>query len=134
MHQPADLLPPRRPVDENLRRVRVPGSARKRDRYQNYDAFDEVAHQLCAAHLLRDLEDAARSCPGAVWPGQAADALGALIHAANQARQQGLAAVPDDAVAAGLRLFRAVVLIGLQEARRASGANQKQKPGSSWNA
>jgi hypothetical protein len=37
------------------------------DRYQNYDAFP-VARQLCTAHPLRDLEDAAETYPDAVWP------------------------------------------------------------------
>ena len=64
------------------------------DRYQNYDSFDGISHQLCCQHLLRDLEDAAQSYPDAIWPGQTADALRALIHAANMARGQGLAAVP----------------------------------------
>ena len=59
------------------------------DRYQNYDAFSEVSHQLCCQHLLRDLEDAAQSYPDAIWPGQAADALRGLIHQANVARDQG---------------------------------------------
>src|SRR5512135_1000138 len=76
------------------------------DRYQNYDAFDGVAHQLCCQHLLRDLEDAAQSYPDAIWPGQIADALRALIHQANVARDKALAAVPDDESAADLRLFR----------------------------
>jgi transposase len=42
------------------------------DRYQNYDKFPGIIHQLCAAHLLRDLEDAAQSYPAAIWPGQIA--------------------------------------------------------------
>jgi hypothetical protein len=105
------------------------GSVTVHDRYQNYDAFGQVAHQLCAAHILRDLEDAAQAYPGAIWPGQAADALRALIHAARQARGQGLAAVPADETAADLRLFRSAVLVGLQEVRRVPGANQKQRPG-----
>src|SRR5689334_19624957 len=66
------------------------------DRYQNYDSFHGIIHQLCAAHLRRDLEDAAQSYPGAIWPGQVAGALRALIHAANLARGQDLAAVPDE--------------------------------------
>jgi len=32
--------------------------------------------------LLRDIEDAAESYPDAIWPGQIADALRGLIHAA----------------------------------------------------
>ena len=64
------------------------------DRYQNYDAFPGIIHQLCAAHLLRDLADAAETYPAAIWPGQIAGALRGLIHAANQARDKNLAAVP----------------------------------------
>jgi transposase len=99
------------------------------DRYQNYDAFPGVAHQLCAAHLLRDLEDAAGTYPDAVWPGQIADALRALIHAANLARGQGLAAVPDDAIAGELRLFRHGVAVGLSQVHRVPGSKEKQPPG-----
>jgi transposase len=99
------------------------------DRYQNYDAIPGVLHQLCAQHILRDLEDAAQSCPDAIWPGQAADALRALIHAANVSRDKGLAAVPGDVIAADLRLFRSAVLVGLHEVRRVPGAKAKQKPG-----
>jgi transposase len=76
------------------------------DRYQNYDKFDGVQHQLCTAHMLRDLEDAARAYPDAIWPGQIARELRALIHAANLARDAGLDAVPQDAIAEHLRLFR----------------------------
>jgi hypothetical protein len=98
------------------------------DRYQNYDKFPGVTHQLCAAHLLRDIEDAAQSYPGAIWPGQIADALRALIHAANLARDQGLAAVPDDAKAADLRLFRHGVRVGLSQVPRIPGASVEQPP------
>ena len=99
------------------------------DRYQNYDKFDGVAHQLCTAHILRDLEDAAQAYPDAIWPGQAADALRALIHQANLARDQGLHAVPADRTAKDLRLFRHGVNAGLSQVRRVPGANEKQPPG-----
>lgn len=98
------------------------------DRYVNYDHFDDVSHQLCCAHLLRDLEDAAQSYPDAIWPGQAADALRALIHQANLARDRGLDAVPEDAIAEHLKLFRHGVLAGLSAVRRVPGANNKQPP------
>jgi transposase len=105
------------------------GSVTVHDRYQNYDAFGEVAHQLCCAHVLRDLADCAEEYPDAVWPGQAADALRALIHAASQAREAGLDAAPGEQTAADLRLFRSAVLVGLQEVRRVPGAKARQKPG-----
>jgi hypothetical protein len=98
------------------------------DRYQNYDKFPGITRQLCAAHLLRDLEDAAQCYPAAIWPGQAADALRALIHAANLAREQGLAAVPDEAKAKHLKLFRHGVRVGLSTVRRRPGANVEQPP------
>jgi transposase len=70
------------------------GSVLVHDRYKNYDAFPGVRHQLCCAHLLRDLEDAAQAYPAAAWPARAAGALRALIHAANLARDRGLDQVP----------------------------------------
>jgi transposase len=98
------------------------------DRYVNYDAFDGISHQLCTQHLLRDLEDAAQIYPYAIWPGQIADALRGLIHAANTARGQGLAAVPGDMTGEYLTLFRRGVTVGLSEVRRVPGAKSKQPP------
>jgi transposase len=87
------------------------------DRYQNYDSAElgTLIHQLCCAHLLRDLDGAAEVYPDAVWPGQIADALRALIHQANLAREQG-----RDAIEPGVRdelitRFRHGVLVGLAD-------------------
>ena len=99
------------------------------DRYRNYDKIPGVLHQLCAQHLLRDLEDAAQTYPDAIWPAQAAEALRKMIHASNVARGQGLTSVPDEETAADLRLFRRAVVVGLSEVSRVPGANSKQKPG-----
>ena len=76
-------------------------------------------------HLLRDLKDAAQSYPDAIWPGQVADALRGLIHAANLARDQGLAVVPDEATAEHLRLFRHGVSVGLSAVRRVPGDEEQ---------
>ena len=105
------------------------GTVLVHDRYQNYDAVPGVLHQLCTQHILRDLEDCAQAYPDAVWPGQAAEALRALIHAANTARDRGLTAVPGEDTAADLRLFRHAVRVGLSQVRRAPGANSKQETG-----
>jgi hypothetical protein len=105
------------------------GTVLVHDRYQNYDAMPGVLHQLCAQHLLRDLEDCAQAYPDEIWPGQAGEALRGLIHAANVSRDKGLAAVPGDDMAAGLALFRNAVRVGLSEVRRVPGANSKQKTG-----
>ena len=94
------------------------------DRYQNYDAIPGLIHQLCTAHLLRDLADAAERYPASIWPGQIADALRGLIHAANQARDQGLAAVPPQITAPLIHDYRHGVLAGLSEIPRRPGRKQ----------
>ena len=96
------------------------------DRYQNYDAFPGLIHQLCCQHLIRDCQDAAETYPQAIWPGQIADALRGLIHAANQARDQGLAAVPTGIAAPLIHTFRHGVLAGLSSIPRRPG--RKQNP------
>jgi transposase len=98
------------------------------DRYQNYDKFPGITHQLCCQHLLRDLADAAQSYPGAIWPAQVTEALQALIHQANLAREQDLPAVPEADAAPHLRLFRHGVLAGLSQIRRVPGVNVEQPP------
>ncbi|MEU7915453.1 transposase [Microbispora bryophytorum] len=93
------------------------------DRYQNYDAADLGTrdHQLCAAHLIRDLEDCAETYPHARWPRQLQMAMRGLIHAANLAREQG-----KDTIAAGTltmftKMFRGGVAVGLSEVKRVPG-------------
>ncbi len=139
MHEPAHLLLPGRADPASFRGFiysDLHGTVVVHDRYQNYDSFDGISHQLCTQHLLRDLEDAAECYPDAIWPGQIARELRALIHAANMARDQGLAAVPDELTAEHLKLFRNGVNAGLSQVRRIPGGkNVKQPPHCTcWNA
>lgn len=85
------------------------------DRYTVYDheTFNKIIHQLCTAHLLRDLAAAGETYPEQVWPGQIADALRALIHATNLARDNGQDQVDTDERAKQLHLLRHGVLVGL---------------------
>ena len=53
------------------------------DAWAPYETYQPGAHQLCCAHLLRELT--AELAPEAVWPGQAVDALLALKTAADDA-------------------------------------------------
>jgi transposase len=85
------------------------------DRYQNYDSVQlgDLNHQLCLAHVLRDLQAAAELYPGQLWPVQLADELRELIHRANQARERGetrLSRRVTDLIFPGLR---SAVRIGL---------------------
>jgi transposase len=93
------------------------GSVIVHDRYQNYDsvALGTLVHQLCTAHLLRDLDDAAQVYPDAVWPVQIADALRELIGEANLARENGLVAIPGDVRDELLRRLRNGMLVGLSD-------------------
>ena len=96
---------------------RARGALVVHDRYQNYDwaEFAGLVHQLCCAHLLRDLDDAAQVYPDAVWPVQIADALRELIHQANLARDTNRDQI-DPAVRDKLiSRFRHGVLVGLSD-------------------
>ena len=93
-----------------------------------YDHFGGISHQLCTAHLLRDIEDAAQTYPEAIWPAQIARELRAHPRR-YAARGQGLAAVPDELTAGHLKLFRNGVNAGLSQVRRVpGGSNVKQPP------
>jgi transposase len=87
------------------------------DRYQNYDSavFGELVHQLCCAHLVRDLAGAGEVYPDAIWPGQIADALRGLIHQANLARATGLESIEPAVRDELITKFRDGVLCGLSE-------------------
>jgi transposase len=87
------------------------------DRYGVYDhpRLGTLTHQLCCAHLLRDLEDAAQTYPAASWPAQITTALQGLIHAANTARGQQLAAVPAATAQPLITSYRDGVAAGLAD-------------------
>ena len=89
------------------------------DRYQNYDAdaFAGLIHQLCCAHLLRDLDDAAQVYPEAIWPGQIARVLRELIHEANRARQAGRTTIDTEVRDTLISRFRHGVRAGLSDTR-----------------
>ena len=104
------------------------------DRYQNYfnPRREHIAgNQACLAHILRDFEDCAESCPGAVWPVQAQRALRGLIHAWHAAREQGLPAISAGVLKPLAHEFRHAVLAGLASVPRVPGPKNstKQKPG-----
>jgi len=103
-------------------------------RYANYwnPRWEHIAgHQACLAHLLRDFGDCAEAYPAAIWPVQAQRALRGMIHAWNNAVDQGLPAIPADALKPLDREFRHAVLAGLASVPRVPGPkNQvRQKPG-----
>src|SRR5258705_4626211 len=96
------------------------------DRYQNYDAFPGLIHQLCAQHLLRDLADAAETYPDAHWPVQITQALQGLIRAANTARRQALPAIPAEVAGPLIHACEHGVILGLGQLPKVAG--RKQSP------
>jgi hypothetical protein len=104
------------------------------DRYSVYDHPDFAGvggHQLCIAHLLRDLEDVGEVYPGSVWPGQAQRALRGLVHAWHTARDAGQPRVPAETSGPLQAEFRSAVRVGLSLIPRADGPahSTKQPPG-----
>ena len=83
----------------------------------------------CALSTCSGISKTPRDLPRRGLARQATRELRALIHQANLARDQGLAAVPGDAITEHLRLFRHAVNAGLSEIGRVPGANEKQPPG-----
>ena len=82
------------------------------DRYGNYfhATWKNISgHQACISHILRDLQDCAETYPGTISPGQAQDALRALIHARNQPAAR-LRLLPD-----GLRTGVARLVVDRRE-------------------
>ncbi|MEU3343350.1 IS66 family transposase, partial [Streptomyces sp. NPDC006668] len=92
-----------------------PGAVAVHDRYQAYDSaqLGPLTHQLCLAHVLRDLAAAAELYPDQAWPVQLADELRDLIHRANQARTRDERTLPTRIKDLVLRGLRAAVRIGL---------------------
>ncbi len=92
-----------------------PGAIAVHDRYQAYDStqLGDLNHQLCLAHVLRDLTSAAQLYPNEHWPIQLTDELRELIHRANQARTRGETSLPQRVTSIAVRGLRAAVRIGL---------------------
>jgi len=93
------------------------GSVLVHDRYQLYDSAElgELTHQLCCQHLCRDLDGAGEVYPDAVWPAQIAEALRALMHQSNLAREAGRDTLDDAIKNKLIKLFKDGVLVGLSD-------------------
>ena len=85
------------------------------DAWAPYDTYCPGAHQLCCAHLLRELTAAAELAPDAVWPGQAADALLALKTAVDNTRADTAPIIDTGVLALQSQLFRQAALVAIKE-------------------
>ncbi len=90
------------------------------DRYQNYDSavLGELNHQLCLAHVLRDLASSAELYTDEPWPAQLADEIRHLIHFASTARARGESELPARTREVGLRSLRSARALSLAHTAR----------------
>jgi transposase len=88
------------------------------DAWAPYDTYSPGAHQLCCAHLLRELTAAAELAPQAVWPGQAADALLTLKTAADAARADSASGIDPKVLAEQTKLLRQAALVAIKDLQR----------------
>ena len=106
------------------------------DRYVNYDALRR--HQPPAvhpAHCSETWKTPPRPTRTPIWPGQIAGALRGLIHAANLARGQGLAAVPGEMTAEHLTCSATASPSGCPRSAASPAPKRKQPPARTcWNA
>lgn len=86
------------------------------DAWAPYDTYRPGGgHQLCCAHLLRELAAAGELAGQQVWPRQATDALLALKNAADLARVRGRPGVDVRLLAEHTALFRQAALVAVKE-------------------
>ncbi|XVQ84021.1 IS66 family transposase [Microbispora siamensis] len=91
-----------------------------------YDGYPGARHQLCGAHLVRELTAAAEDHPDQRWPVQVRWALAELNKQAKKAAAQGLSDVPPERALIYLESFHHGVAVGLSLHPRAPG--RKQSP------
>ncbi|WP_018505033.1 IS66 family transposase [Parafrankia discariae] len=86
------------------------------DAWSPYDTYTSAAHQLCVAHVLRELQAVSAAAPagGWCWATQAADALVAPHRLTVDAATTGTAINPTD-LAAHTRALRHAAHIGISQ-------------------
>uniref|UniRef100_UPI0019677DC9 IS66 family transposase n=1 Tax=Candidatus Frankia alpina TaxID=2699483 RepID=UPI0019677DC9 len=87
------------------------------DAWAPYGSYTSVTHQLCVAHVLRELQGVIDGVPAGQWSwaAQATDALVALRTLATQAVAVGAASLDPAELAAQTRLLRHAAHIGISQ-------------------
>jgi transposase len=86
------------------------------DAWAPYDTYLDADHQLCCAHVLRELQSVTDTLPPDsdwYWTTQTADALVAMQKLVSEAIAAGADAVDPDDLAEQVRRFRCAVQIGI---------------------
>ena len=87
------------------------------DAWAPYDTYLDADHQLCCAHVLRELAGVADTAPKDAWcwAGQTADALVVMQHLVTAAVAAGAEAVDAHALNTQIQLYRSAVQIGITQ-------------------
>jgi len=98
------------------------------DAWAPYDTYTTPDHQLCCAHVLRELQAVTDAASGGewCWATQAAEALTQIQHLVSEAASQGRDAVDPAALAARVHSLRSAALIGASQTAARSGALMKK--------
>jgi transposase len=85
------------------------------DAWSCYDTYLDAEHQLCCAHVVRELQGVAETAPDGswCWATQAAEALVAMQKLVADAAAAGQNAVDPAALAEQIRLYRCAAQIGV---------------------
>ena len=98
------------------------------DAWAPYDVYTGADHQLCCAHVLRELQAVADLAPEGewCWATQAAEALTGMQTLVSEAISQGRESVDPAALATQVHSFRSAALIGASQTAARSGALMKK--------
>jgi transposase len=99
------------------------------DAWAPYDTYLDVEHQLCCAHVLRELAGVADTAPPDTdwcWATQAGDALVAMQHLPAEAIAVGADTVDADALATQVHRYRSAAQLGITQTAARTDAVMKR--------
>jgi transposase len=93
------------------------GGVAVHDAWSPYDTYVDADHQLCCAHVVRELAGVADSSPKGswCWASQAAEALTEMQKLVGDAAAAGQDAVDPTALAEQIRLYRSAAQLGVNQ-------------------
>jgi transposase len=93
------------------------------DAWPPYDSYVKAGHQLCCAHVLRELQAITDAAPAGewCWATQAAGAITAMQRLVTEAIAQGKDAVDPATLAEQVTRYHSAALIGASQAKARNG-------------
>ncbi|MEY9894790.1 transposase [Catenulispora sp. MAP5-51] len=78
-----------------------------------YRGFPDADHQLCCAHVIRELTACDERFPGQIWAPQIRWSLAEMIKVADAARSEGLDHIPPERLRRWLIYYNSAIQVGL---------------------